>query len=72
MGWTESRPGEWELVADSFSGKAVLNETNSGFIASLRVENDDFEMELAKEREFFQHRDDAEDFLQEQMQKHDY
>ncbi len=72
MPWTRVDGARWELAADGFTGKAVLQETNSGFIANIHVENTDFDMELVDERDFFESRDAAVEFLQRKMQEGDY
>lgn len=72
MEWRQTKQYQWELAEQGFSGKARLQETNSGYIASIRVENTDFDMELLNERDFFERKKDAVKFLQEQMGQESY
>ncbi len=72
MRWEQSEPGVWRLLADDFSGKAVLNETNSGYIAAITVSEEQFDMELLDEREFFPSKDEALGFLKEHMDRDSY
>lgn len=72
MRWEQVEPGQWRLADPDMTGKAVLNETNSGFIASIRVEETNFDMELLSEREFFERKKDALRFLKERMDRDSY
>lgn len=72
MDWKKSGQGEWRLASSDFEGRAVLNETNEGFIASIEVKEDRFDMELLGEREFFESREEAEEFLKNHMEKDSY
>lgn len=72
MRWEQAEPGVWRLLADDFSGKAVLNETNSGYIASITVSEEQFDMDLMDEREFFPSKDEALAFLKERMDRDSY
>lgn len=72
MPWEQVGRDQWELASTNFSGKAVLNETNSGYIALVRVENTDFDMELLNRREFFESRREAKEFLEKHMKQEDH
>ncbi len=72
MTWTQTERHTWELATNGFDGTANLRETNSGFVASVQVENTQFDMELADERDFFERKKDAVNFLRDRMEKHDY
>lgn len=72
MEWTQSGGSEWRLANPDFRGKAVLNETNEGYIALIRVEEKQFDMELLSEREFFESRQEAMKFLKDHMEKDSY
>lgn len=72
MDWMRVEPGRWQLAAPDFDGKAVLNETNSGYIASITVRETRFDMELLDDREFFPSKEDAIAFLRERMDRDSY
>lgn len=72
MTWIQTRRYAWELTTDGFDGKAFLKETNSGYIASITVKNTEFDMALADEREFFERKKKAVQFLNALMEKHSY
>lgn len=72
MRWERVDSGEWRIAENGFSGRALLRETNSGFIASINVSEDQFDMELLDDRDFFESRDDALTFLEERMDRSSY
>lgn len=72
MEWQQVDRYRWEVAEAGFQGQALLRETNNGFIASINVENTDFDMEMLNDREFFEKKQDAVAFLQQKMQKTSY
>ncbi|MDY6776660.1 MAG: hypothetical protein SVQ76_00980 [Candidatus Nanohaloarchaea archaeon] len=72
MEWKKKKRGVWEGVDPDLEGKAVLKETNQGFIASITVEEKQFDMELMDEREFFSSKKEALKFLKERMERDSY
>lgn len=72
MDWKQVSRHKWRLAEDGFSGRAILNETNSGFIAAITVEEDQFNMTLLDEREFFSSKQDALQYLEEKMRQESY
>lgn len=72
MEWQRTDRHRWKIAEDGFEGDARLKETNHGYIASVTVENTEFEMELMDEREFFEKRKDALKFLKERMRRESY
>lgn len=72
MRWERVDSSEWRIAENGFSGRALLRETNSGFIASITVEEDQFDMELLDDRDFFESRDDALAFLKDRMEQSSY
>ncbi|MDY6774319.1 MAG: hypothetical protein SVS85_03905 [Candidatus Nanohaloarchaea archaeon] len=61
-----------EAFIPDFEGRAVLNQTNEGYIAAVKVEEKQFDMELLDEREFFANEDEALEFLKERMERDSY
>lgn len=72
MQWTRAGPDEWRLASSDLSGRAAIQETNQGYIASIAVTEDQFDMELLDEREFFEDREAALTFLQARMEQDAY
>jgi len=72
MQWRQVGRYEWELVERGFSGEAILKETNHGVIASIVVRNEDFDMVLLEDREFFESVQDGVAFLEERMAQDSY
>ncbi|MDY6769633.1 MAG: hypothetical protein SVU88_01535 [Candidatus Nanohaloarchaea archaeon] len=72
MDWTRVGNGEWQLADPDFDGTAALQETNQGYVAAISVTETQFDMELLDEREFFETRDAALEFLQEKMAQDSY
>ncbi len=72
MDWTKAGENEWRLASPDFTGRAVLQETNQGYIAAISVTEKQFDMELMDEREFFANREKAMAYLQEQMARDSY
>lgn len=72
MEWKQTKRHKWVIAEQGFDGRALLQETNNGFIASITVENTEFDMELLDEREFFERKKDALAFLEEKMTKESY
>jgi len=72
MEWRQTNRHRWEIAEQGFEGRALLQETNSGFIASITVTNTEFDMDLLDEREFFETKQDALRFLEERMAQESY
>ncbi|MDY6769092.1 MAG: hypothetical protein SVW02_03240 [Candidatus Nanohaloarchaea archaeon] len=72
MQWTKAGSDEWRLAEQGFEGRAAIQHTNQGFVAAISVTEKEFDIELLDEREFFENRDAARDFLQEKMDKDSY
>ncbi|MDY6761711.1 MAG: hypothetical protein SVY41_01555 [Candidatus Nanohaloarchaea archaeon] len=72
MKWVQDGKDQWRLAEDGFSGRAALQQTNQGFVAAISVEEEQFDLELLDEREFFEKEDDARTYLQEKMEQDSY
>lgn len=72
MEWKRRDDTTWEIADPDFDGKAMLKETNSGYIAAITVSETQFDMELLDEREFFESRREAMAFLQDLMERDSY
>ncbi|MCJ7478813.1 MAG: hypothetical protein MUP63_01385 [Candidatus Nanohaloarchaeota archaeon QJJ-7] len=72
MEWVKAGKNEWRLSSPDFEGTAVLNQTNEGYIALVRVEEKQFDMELLNDREFFEKEEEAMEFLRDRMDRDSY
>ncbi|MDY6770263.1 MAG: hypothetical protein SVU88_04800 [Candidatus Nanohaloarchaea archaeon] len=59
MNWVRDGNNQWRLVEDGFSGTAAIQQTNQGFVAAITVQEEQFDLELLDEREFFEMEQDA-------------
>ncbi|MFB6265570.1 MAG: hypothetical protein ABEI07_00625 [Candidatus Nanohaloarchaea archaeon] len=72
MEWVRAGDGEWRLSSPDFEGRAILNQTNEGYIASIKVTEKQFDMELLEDRDFFETEEEALQFLKERMERDSY
>lgn len=72
MQWTSAGDTEWRLASQGFEGRASLQETNQGYVATVKVNEKQFDMELMDEREFFEDKEEAIQFLKEKMERDSY
>ncbi|MFB6240909.1 MAG: arginase family protein, partial [Gemmatimonadota bacterium] len=65
MDWAKAGSDEWRLASSDLEGAAAIQQTNQGYIASISVTEKQFDLELLDEREFFEKREEALEFLRE-------